>query len=1080
MGITGLWEIVNCNPPLKRVSRELEAVGQGQSYFPRWGVDMSILMAECTGATFAAGVNGQFEGGALRLLFNRLCQLASLLVTLVFVYDGAGRPSIKNEHSVVDSPLWWVNHSKVLVQAFGYHVHEAPGEAEAELAMLNQLGMIDAVVTNNDSDAILFGAIVIYKSIPRDQREYDNQVLKYDAGDAEDEIGFSKGTALLIALMAGGDYDRRGIYGCGFMVARDLAKCGFGDSLIEAYERLRDNHFHDFTGFMGEWRVAVRLELCSNARGNLSQRCPAVAASIPDSFPSVDILDLYLKPLTSSSMPAGVPDHGRWIHREISFPLIVQFCMQHFGWTALADLRQHFDASLWVGIFLRMVYLPIAVYDPSTGLLTTPDAKARILAVKLKERKGQYCIKYGNKRLVQLSVSTSNFEDTLERLVPSLSSGSQSTTAKRSSRISVWLPFGYTPRIGLFPHGFIPQTDAVLPTVESVLDPAHPLAVVHSVIRTTRAAGYALESAVIEHSNAEPESRRALSKLRSANRLSRRGRREWREVEKGNERDAKGNYFDEFDANDDPTAGFAISNNYNSNYSMNTMSSSSSNNHNALGDPTSADETLTFDVDVLTSIFGSTIVPSELEDVLAANGYDLERAMGGLSIAGLVLHLEERLPRSTLSKARRVQSVREGCNLRRGGMPNAMMGGSGGMGLGGARQQGQQQQAPRYANGCVVPGANRVCRYTVAGECWRADCRFSQDLERALCHFWLRGTCAKQENCKFLHQLPKDVDMASLNAVLTRANLQPGTGPLAAFMGASPYNDGMGMQQDEFPALRYDGAELGDHASAKGTAPRNVLGSAADNLYHPLAVVAPRASPRISLRSLLLLPTLPTGGSLSTLYMSYRSRALHVGSMRNTCLPRREDGASAKWFSKEGQAMNETMREEMREAAAGLVRERVKVAEGAVRGRDAGWSDDPGDRGTRGCVMGAGLGVCLGVGGRSHLSSAATSSGSLPFFVPASGTSGGGGTELMQEERMEAMVDLHGRSAFERGDGGVGEVLAWVGAGTLLWAGVCDCGRGEVYWDVPGGGEGWCGTGERWEIGNGGEGVVASLGLPMA
>ncbi|KAF9542981.1 hypothetical protein CPC08DRAFT_433831 [Agrocybe pediades] len=57
--------------------------------------------------------------------------------------------------------------------------------------------------------------------------------------------------------------------------------------------------------------------------------------------------------------------------------------------------------------------------------------------------------------------------------------------------------------------------------------------------------------------------------------------------------------------------------------------------------------------------------------------------------------------------------------------------------------------------------------------------------------------------------------------------------------------------------------------------------------------------------------------------------------------------------------------------------------------------------------MGAGLGVCVGVVGRSRLSSAATSSGSLSFFVPASGTSGGG-TELTQEERTEAMVDLHG------------------------------------------------------------------------
>ncbi|KAF9556643.1 DUF1771-domain-containing protein [Agrocybe pediades] len=459
-----------------------------------------------------------------------------------------------------------------------------------------------------------------------------------------------------------------------------------------------------------------------------------------------------------------------------------------------------------------------------------------------------------------------------------------------------------------------------------------------------------------------------------------------------------------FDAKDDPTAGFANSNNYNSNYSMNTMSSSSSNNHNGMGDPTSADETLTDGMtpfDVLTSIFGSTIAPSELEDALAANGYDFERAMGwlvdsraGAAPGGATSTINAQQGQQGPVGPGRMQPVGARVTLvgrggtaggirGRGGMPNALMAGPGGMGLGGARQQVQQQQAPRYANGRAVPGANR---YFVAGEFLRADCRFSHNLEQALCRFWLRGTCAKQENCEFLHHLPKDVDMASLNAVLARANVQPGTGPLAAFMGAGPYNDGMGMmgpqqqqqmQQDEFPALRYDGAnDSGVEA----------LGEA-----------------RSSLR-----------GSLSTLYMSYRSRALHLGSMRNTCLSRaaeawrRGDGASAKRFSKEGQAMNERMREEMREAAAGLVRERVKVAEGAVRGRDAGWSDDPGDRGARGRVMGAGLGVCLGVVGRSQLSSAATSlAGSLSFFVPASGTNGGG-KELTQEERTEAMVDLHG------------------------------------------------------------------------
>jgi hypothetical protein len=33
-------------------------------------------------------------------------------------------------------------------------------------------------------------------------------------------------------------------------------------------------------------------------------------------------------------------------------------------------------------------------------------------------------------------------------------------------------------------------------------------------------------------------------------------------------------------------------------------------------------------------------------------------------------------------------------------------------------------RAPRYVNGRPVPSGNRVCRYFVAGECLRADCRF--------------------------------------------------------------------------------------------------------------------------------------------------------------------------------------------------------------------------------------------------------------------------------------------------------------------------------------------------------------------
>lgn len=333
----------------------------------------------------------------------------------------------------------------------------------------------------------------------------------------------------------------------------------------------------------------------------------------------------------------------------------------------------------------------------------------------------------------------------------------------------------------------------------------------------------------------------------------------------------------------------------------------------------------------------------------------------------------------------------------------------------------------RIVNGRPVPGGNRVCRYFLAGECLRADCRFSHDLERALCRFWLRGTCAKGENCEFLHHLPKDIDVSTLTHAMARTDIN--AAPLEHARSASP---------DEFPSLNY-AADAGRNGrggyryvrdngyhdpgrtrfatAVKRPAPasvptspqvqspkdpalimarREAMGVAAEPL-HQTSVVAPKPSPRLKLRPPTLLPTLPTGESVSQLYMAYRSRALRLGAARNACLSRaadawrRGDGAAAKRFSREGHDLNAKMSAEMVEAAGKLVRERARLAEQAVRVRDSGWSDDYGDRTARGRISGAGLGVCLGIASQNV----------------------NGEKKLTPEERTEVLLDLHGLHAAE-------------------------------------------------------------------
>lgn len=294
---------------------------------------------------------------------------------------------------------------------------------------------------------------------------------------------------------------------------------------------------------------------------------------------------------------------------------------------------------------------------------------------------------------------------------------------------------------------------------------------------------------------------------------------------------------------------------------------------------------------------------------------------------------------------------------------------------------------------------------------------FSHDLERALCRFWLRGTCAKQESCEFLHHLPPNVDLSTLNMAMSRVNLGPVMGPMMPQVHSPP--------PDEFPALGFDngkggrggygqyhdpgrtrfaaavkkpvvaGLQSSQNDDQTLAARREALGYQADSLYHRSAIVAPRSSPRIKLRSPALLPTLPTGASINKMYMDYRERALRLGAARNACLSRaadawrRGDGAAAKRFSREGHDMNGRMATQMIEAAGELVRERAKIAEQAVKARDASWSDDPGDRTARGKFCGANLGVCLGIASKD---------------VAGNGT---------PEERTESMLDLHGLHANE-------------------------------------------------------------------
>lgn len=121
-------------------------------------------------------------------------------------------------------------------------------------------------------------------------------------------------------------------------------------------------------------------------------------------------------------------------------------------------------------------------------------------------------------------------------------------------------------------------------------------------------------------------------------------------------------------------------------------------------------------LDVLCSVF--TSVPrAELEDALHRSGYDFESAMG-------MLVMQHTAPRSGSSTPQRVASPR----------PLLGVGNRGGIQVNHhAPREGYFQQGGRSLRGDMSPGfggrspgghGGKMCRYFLAGECRRSDCRF--------------------------------------------------------------------------------------------------------------------------------------------------------------------------------------------------------------------------------------------------------------------------------------------------------------------------------------------------------------------
>lgn len=252
---------------------------------------------------------------------------------------------------------------KTIIAAFGFEWKLAPGEAEAELAYLNAVGVIDGVLSD-DVDNFLFGAKTVIrnpsnnlsgnksnKALNSEGRDDGNHVRVFKSVD----LDLSQEDMILIGLCSGGDY-HTGIDGCGIKIAVGLAKAGFAKRLVEARRKHPDDDA--MKDFLCGWREDVREELKTNSSGCLGRRSPALAKKVLESFPGLRVLDSYMVPVTSRSMGRDVEEYYQpdkmWA-KEPNLEVISRLCEKSFEWGYLDIIIKRFRTLLWPGVIVRVL-----------------------------------------------------------------------------------------------------------------------------------------------------------------------------------------------------------------------------------------------------------------------------------------------------------------------------------------------------------------------------------------------------------------------------------------------------------------------------------------------------------------------------------------------------------------------------------------------------------------------------------------------------------------------------------------------------------------------------------------------------
>ncbi|KXH63004.1 hypothetical protein CNYM01_09745 [Colletotrichum nymphaeae SA-01] len=236
MGIAGFWELVDRAGVEKSLPQWATDHLKEHKRPLRIAVDAAHWQFKNVSDAQEAAIQQQSPGSHPRekAILKRLLPLMRLGIHMVFIFDGEQGPQIKRGSKRYGQR----GSTTALIKNTLDHILvpwlQAPGEAEAECALLQQQGLVDAV-WSEDGDCFMFGSTVVI----RDLRDTNNHKSKEHARifDMRDirrlKAGlYNKKSVACFAMLTGCDYAPSGLLGCGTRLAQELVKDG---GLVESF-----------------------------------------------------------------------------------------------------------------------------------------------------------------------------------------------------------------------------------------------------------------------------------------------------------------------------------------------------------------------------------------------------------------------------------------------------------------------------------------------------------------------------------------------------------------------------------------------------------------------------------------------------------------------------------------------------------------------------------------------------------------------------------------------------------------------------------------------------------------------------